>query len=72
MNRAQSQLNKLEQQRRTFEQWQTSPQTQEMERLRDYLSTKEAQTRLKEIKAQQRARPRQQKPSREQEPGLSL
>jgi len=72
MERTQSQLNKLEQQRRTFEQWLTSPQTQEMEILRDYLNTKEAKTRLKEIKAKARERPRQQKPSREQGWGLHL
>ncbi len=72
MNRTQLQLNKLEQQRRTFSQWQTSPQTQEMESRRDYLSTKEAQTRLREIKAQQQEPERQQKPSREIGPGLSL
>lgn len=34
-DRTQSQLNKLEQQRRTFSQWQTSPQTRALERLRD-------------------------------------
>jgi len=72
MERTQSQLNKLEQQRRTFDQWQTSPRTQEMERLRDYLNTQDAKTRLREIKEQQRERSGQQKPSREQGPGLSL
>jgi len=72
MERTQEKLNQLEQQRRTFSQWQTSPQTQEMERLRDYLNTPEAQTRLKEIKAQQRELERQQKPSREMGRGLSL
>jgi hypothetical protein len=57
MERTQSELNKLEQQRRTFEQWQTSPKTREMEYLRDYLSTPEAQTRRHEIKAQQARAP---------------
>ncbi|MBV8882742.1 MAG: hypothetical protein JO235_01895 [Chroococcidiopsidaceae cyanobacterium CP_BM_RX_35] len=72
MERTQEKLNQLEQQRRTFSQWQTSPQTQEMERLRDYLNTKESQTRLKEIKAQQRSRSRQQKPEREMGRGFHL
>lgn len=72
MERTQSELNKLEQQRRTFEQWQTSPRTQEMERLRDYLSTPEAQTRRHEIKAKARERSRQQKPEREQGRGFHL
>jgi len=72
MEGTQSQLNQLEQQRRTFEQWQTSPQTMEMSRLRDYLSTKEAKTRLREIKAQQRSRSRQQKPEKEQGRGFHL
>ncbi|MBA3923182.1 MAG: hypothetical protein H0X31_16410, partial [Nostocaceae cyanobacterium] len=72
MERTQSELNKLEYLRRTFEQWQTSPRTQEMERQRDYLNTQDAKTRLREIKAQQRERSGQQKPSREQGPGLSL
>lgn len=53
IERTQSQLNQLEQQRRTFEQWLPSPQTQALERLRDYLSTPETQTRLKQIKSQQ-------------------
>ena len=44
----------------------------EMERLRDYLNTKEAKTRLREIKEHQREHSRQQKPSREIGPGLSL
>jgi len=72
MERTQSQLNKLEQQRRTFEQWQSSPQTREMERLRDYLNTQDAKTRLREIKAKARELERQQKPSRDQGRGLSL
>lgn len=72
MKRTQSQLNKLEQQRGTFEQWLPSPQTQEMEVLRDYLNTKEALTRLREIKAQQRERTRQQKPDLEQGRGFHL
>jgi len=72
MERTQSQLNKLEQQRRTFEQWQTSPKTREMESLRNYLNTPEAKTRLRKIKQQQRELERQQKPSREIGPGLSL
>jgi len=72
LERTQSELNKLQQQRRTFEQWQASPQTREMERLRDYLSTQDAKTRLREIKEQQREHSRQQKPSREIGPGLSL
>ena len=72
MERTQSQLNKLEQQRRSFEQWQTSPQTQEMERLRDYLNTKEVQNRLREIQAKAREYSRQQKPEKEMGRGLSL
>ncbi len=72
LERTQSQLNKLEQQRRTFEQWQTSPKTREMESLRNYLNTPEAKTRLRKIKQQQRELERQQKPSREIGPGLSL
>jgi len=72
MERTQSELNKLEQQRRTFEQWQTSPRTMEMERLRDYLNTKDAKTRLREIKAKARELERQQKPSREQGRGFHL
>ena len=72
LERTQSELNQLEQQRRTFEQWQSSPQTQEMERRQDYLNTQDAKTRLREIKEQQRELERQQKPSREQGPGLSL
>jgi len=86
LERTQSELNKLSQQRRAFEQWQASPQTQEMERLRDYLSTPEAQTRIKDIKAQQawekaqeieqkrlsQQRQPQQKPERERGWGPSL
>lgn len=72
IERTQSQLNQLEQQRRSFEQWQTSPKTREMESLRNYLNTPEAKTRLREIKAQQLELERQQKPSRERGPGLSL
>ena len=86
IERTQSQLNQLEQQRRTFEQWQTSPQTQEMECLRDYLSTPEAQTRRHDIKAQllrkkaqeieqkrlSQQRQPQQKPERNQGRELSL
>jgi len=72
LERTQSQLNQLEQQRRTFEQWQASPKTREMESLRDYLNTPEAKTRLREIKAQQRSRSGQQKPSREIGRGLHL
>lgn len=86
MERTQEKLNQLEQQRRTFEQWQTSPQTQEMECLRDYLSTPEAQTRRHDIKAQllrekaqeieqkrlSQQRQPQQKPERNQGRELSL
>lgn len=86
MNRTQSELNKLEQQRHTFYQWQTSPQTREMERLRDYLSSPEAQTRLHDIKAQQvrelareieqkrleQQRQPQPKPEHERDWGMSL
>jgi len=72
MEGTQSQLNQLEQQRRTFEQWLPSPQTMEMSRLRDYLSTKEAKTRLREIKEQQRSRSGQQKPDLEQGRGFHL
>jgi len=72
MERTQEKLNQLEQQRRTFELWQTSPQTQEMEHLRDYLNTEEAQTRLQEIKAKAREYSRQQKPEKGQGWGLSL
>lgn len=72
IERTQSQLNQLEQQRRTFEQWQTSPKTREMESLQNYLNTPEAKTRLREIKAQQLERSRQQKPEREIGRGLHL
>jgi hypothetical protein len=53
MERTQEKLNQLQQQRRSFELWLTSPQTQEMSRLRDYLNTQDTKTRLKKIQAQQ-------------------
>jgi len=72
MERTQEKLNQLEQQRRSFEQWQASPKTREMESLRDYLNTQDAKTRLKEIKQQQRELEHQQKPERNQGRGFHL
>lgn len=41
-------------QQEEYRRWQSSPQTQEMEQLRDYLNTPQVQTRLERIKEEQR------------------
>jgi len=52
-------------QREEYRRWQSSPQTQEMEKLREYLNTPQVQTRLSHIKEEQRQELQRQHEGRE-------
>ena len=52
-------------QREEYRRWQSSPQTQQMEQLREYLNTPQVQTRLERIKEEQRFERERQHEGRE-------
>lgn len=52
-------------QQEEYRRWQSSPQTQEMEQLREYLNTPQVQTRLSHIKEEQRFERERQQEGRE-------